>query len=373
MLPLLLAMPAPPAAVEVARPSSSAEDRLWVDLDRRLADPAAYRSLVDAQTGNFPEFRLFPYVLPVLALASRSRREGEDPVVLLARMETLLDLLVPEVARRLKVSGSDGIPGARGQGTWRGQLALALSAYRMAGGGDRYEALHAELCAVLLSELQARGGAPIDAYPGLVWGFDTIPVLLALRLRDRAVGLPGAEEAIQAHLRWVDEHLDPETSLPPSRFELDGGRIVEGPRGADLGLRITLMAQLDPARAAALYERFVQHFSTEVLGMEGFAEWPDGQSGRPDYDSGPVVLGLGMSSTGFGLGAARALGDRERFARMEPQLTRFPLLLAQSGPLVGPQLQALGMRLDTREFLTGLLLGDLSMLWGLSWEDWGAR
>lgn len=387
MLLLLLALtamsaaPEPTGAPAVAAPdvaapplpTSAAEARLWADLERRLADPAAYQALVDGEATSFYEGRLFPYVLPVLALANRAQAPGADRDIIQHQMIVLLDRLIPEVTRRIRAKSADGIPDVEGYGTWTGQLALALGAWQLAGGDDRYEPLHRKLCDALLADLQARHGAPIDAYPGLVWTFDTVPVLLALRLRDRAVGLPGAEEAIQAHLAWVDAHLDPATSLPVSRLDLSTGRVLEGPRGADLGLRITLMAQLDRARASTLYAAFVQHFAVSAMGLDGFAEWPDGQSGRPDPDSGPVIAGLGMSSTGFGLGAARIMGDEARFARMDAELISFSRLLVPARPLLAPQAAALGLRMDTDAYLTGLLLGDLSMLWGVSWVSWGVE
>lgn len=360
------------AAPELRRlPSSALEERLWRDLARRLEDPAAFVALVEAEAPAYYEGQLFPYVLPVLALASLCRQPDADRPAIRAAMATLIDLLIPQATRRLKVEGPAAIPGVVGHGTWRGELALALSAWRLAEGDDRYEALHGPLCAALLAELQAREGAPIDAYPGLTWTFDTVPALLALRMRDRAVGLPGAEEAVQAHLRWSDAHLDPATGLPVSRLDLASGRVLEGPRGADLGLRVLLMAQLDRARAEALYAGFVEHFSVRIPGMEGFAEWPDGQSGRMDGDSGLVIGGLGMSATGFGLGAARVMRDEARFARLDAELVALPRLLAPMLPLVTAQAQTLRMRLDTETFATGLLLGDLALLFGVSWAPWG--
>ena len=42
-------------------------------------------------------------------------------------------------------------------------------------------------------------------------------------------------------------------------------------------------------------------------------EYPPGEGGPGDIDSGPVILGIGFSSTGFALAGARTFGDRERF------------------------------------------------------------
>ena len=55
-------------------PVSAIESRLWADLDRRLADPSAWQALVAAEAPDFYEGHLFPYVLPVMALASRHAR-----------------------------------------------------------------------------------------------------------------------------------------------------------------------------------------------------------------------------------------------------------------------------------------------------------
>lgn len=378
MLALLLAFasvaaapPDEPAPVFVPLPTSPLEARLWADLDARLADPAAYRELVGGEAAIYDEGPLFPYALPVLALASRARAADADLAAIHARMAPMLDQLLAEAVRRLRVSSVEELPSVRGNATWLGQVALALGAWRLAGGDGRYEAVHGRLCASLLDEFQARGGAPLDAYPGLVWTFDTVPVLLALRVRDRTAGLPGADAAIEAHLRWLEAHMDPATGLPPARIDLDSGRVLEGPRGSDVGFRVLLMAQLDRARAQALYQRYTQHFAVDALGQSGFGEWPRGQTGRVDADSGPVVVGLGLSSTGFGLGAARVMGDAERFTRLDAQLQAWPRLWATMGPLVAPQVEALGMRLDTGRYATGLLVGDLSVLWGLSWADWG--
>lgn len=354
-----------------AMPASSVEGRLLADLDRRLADPADYRRLVGGETGSFYEGGLFPYVLPTLAMASLSRRPGADAEALRARMAKLIDLLIPEVVRALNVSSAAGIPGVQGMATWQGQLALALGAWKLAGGDDRYEALQAPLDAALLAAVQARGGAPIDAYPGMRWGFDTVPVLLALRLRDREVGLPGAEQAIQAHLRWMDTHVDSITGLPPAQLDFDSGAMVEGPRGCDLSLRVALLAQRDRARGEKMYKAYTQHFSVSSLGISGFGEWPDGKSGTADPDSGPVLMGLGMAATGLGLGAVRAARDSERFARLDAELATFPQLARPLQPMVAPEARRLGIVFDLDQFVTGFLFGDAALLWSVTWEDWG--
>lgn len=43
-------------------------------------------------------------------------------------------------------------------------------------------------------------------------------------------------------------------------------------------------------------------------------ERPRADPGAGDIDSGPVILGYGVSASGFAMGPARSFGDRERYA-----------------------------------------------------------
>ena len=52
-----------------------------------------------------------------------------------------------------------------------------------------------------------------------------------------------------------------------------------------------------------------------TLGFGATREYPPGQPGSGDVDSGPVVLGASVSATGFTLAASRIHGDRTTFTR----------------------------------------------------------
>lgn len=349
-------------------PPSVMEPRLLADLDRHLAAPAAWSTQVGMETSAFPEGRLFSYLLPILAATNLAQRS--EPAVAQARIATLLSLMIPEVMTTLKPPQGhlDLLADDQGQGTWLGSLDLALGAWRLVGGDDRYEGLHQHLSQILLADLQAKEGAPISSYPGFTWTMDTIPVLLALHLRDRVAPLPGTRAAIDAHLAWMDTHVEPTTGLPWSGLTRSG-EPADGPRGCDLGLRIALLAELDPLRAQAMYQKFVQHFARDSSGFPGFAEWPSEVQRPADIDSGPILFGVGLSATGLGLGAARAVGDLERWQPMDRALASLPTVLPLMGALLG---KGLGPTpLDPAQYLTGFLYGDAAVLWSVTWEDWG--
>jgi hypothetical protein len=50
-----------------------------------------------------------------------------------------------------------------------------------------------------------------------------------------------------------------------------------------------------------------------VFGFGGVREYARGMNGQGDVNAGPIVFGVSVGATGFGLGAARANGDREGF------------------------------------------------------------
>ncbi|HOX47145.1 MAG TPA: hypothetical protein PK668_26360 [Myxococcota bacterium] len=315
-----------------------------------------------------PRGDLFPFVFPALAYANLALREPGARAELLARIEPLLELAQQAVAARLKPPGGrlEALRSYRDEATYLGSLNLALGAYRLAGGGARFEPLHAHLSALLLRAARHAGGRPLRSCPGVTWPYDSVPVLLSLRLRDRLTGRADAAGAIRAHLTWLEQAgLDPAHGLPWSR--LPGG----APRGCDLSLRLDLLAHLAPELSARLYRRYTELFWLDWGLLAGFAEHPGGQAGATDLDSGPIALGIGLSATGLGFGAALAHGDEVRLARLASELAQWPALrdrLAGAdiplAPGAGPVLS-----LESR-YLTGFLYGDVMLFYALSWTPW---
>lgn len=86
-------------------------------------------------------------------------------------------------------------------------------------------------------------------------------------------------------------------------------------RGCDLSFRLCLLPHLNKQAVSALYRRYASRFWGDHGVISGFAEYAGG-GGLADIDSGPMILGIGMSATGMGLGAAVAAGDEARLRRL---------------------------------------------------------
>ena len=139
---------------------------------------------------------------------------------------------------------------------------------------------------------------------------------------------------------------------------------MAAPRGCDLSWRISLLAQLDRREARVLYRRFVKQFWVERVLIAGFAERPNGAEGSEDMDSGPILWRIGLSATGFGVGAAISSGDTLRLLRLQSHLwagaVLFPALRHAVGPVFPFQ----------KQYLTGMLMGDAAMFAMAGWYDW---
>ncbi len=152
------------------------------------------------------------------------------------------------------------------------------------------------------------------SYPGSpMWPADQTVTLLAIRMYDATHGTHLHEKPLQAFLAVLRARRDGDTGLFPSSVTpaVATGRI---PRGCATLWSVGYLAQLDPAVARDQYERARDALGANVGGLGGFREWPRGRGGDMDLDSGPILAGVGVAATAFGLGPARIFRDTSTYA-----------------------------------------------------------
>jgi hypothetical protein len=340
------------------------------------AAPGTYDTSVKEECRRFPEGDLFPFTFPAMAFGQLALVRSDGRGELLAAMAAMVDLAIPHVARRVGAPGGrlERLPRFNRHATYLCQLDLALGLYRRAGGDDRYDALRIHLSDLVHDALVKRKGKPLDSFPEYSWPFDTVPCLVALRLDDRIRGSDRSDGAIEEHLAWIRDHgTDPDTGLPWSRVDGQATKGTELPRGCDLSLRLSLLAQVDPAGARTQYEAYRKRFWLERFLLAGFAEWPDGRERFADIDSGPILWGIGLAASGLGLATTKAFGDTLRHTRLTLQLEQVRAWIAGLKELPeGAATPTLGDMIPVSPgYLTGFLYGDAVLFWALTWTDWG--
>jgi hypothetical protein len=256
-----------------------------------------------------------------------------------------------------------------------GWLALTFAVLHETSGASPHDDARRHLCAQLQRQLdEAPDGGALFSYPGACWPFDTLPAVVALALDDRLTGQPRAATTIARHLAWLrGPGLEPASGLPVSALAHDRRTATMGPRGCDLSLRLALLAMIDPALARTLYATYVRTYWNDRLWLAGFRERPAGEAAPQDLDSGPVVAGIGMAASAFGLATTRMLGDHWRYGRLRAQLGLWDLGWRLAGRLAGHRLRGaaapgLGVPIDPA-CVTGFLFGDASLMLALGWPE----
>ena len=157
----------------------------------------------------------------------------------------------------------------------------------------------------------------MPSYPGVRarWPADQSATLASLRRYDVAHGGTLSAEPARRYFTVVERSASKD-GLPRSEVAqvTDSGRYH---RGCALSFSVRYLAEVDPPRARALWQRYVAGYLVDGVLVTGFREWPKGVERAEDADSGPVVSGIGAAASAFGIAAARAMGDERLAQRLE--------------------------------------------------------
>lgn len=193
----------------------------------------------------------------------------------------------------------------------------------------------------------------LDAYPGQAWPCDSTVAIASLRL---AATLTGSDRFASTVTRWVGDvrtRLDPATGLMPHT----ASPAVSGARGTSQAIIQRFLVDVDPAFAAEQYPLFRDRFLDRPLGLgPAVREYPHGTDGPADVDSGPLPLGISLSTTVVALGAAQVHGD-----------TALAAGFASFGELAGLPFDTPG----TKRYAAGLVpVGDAFLAWSKTARPW---
>ncbi|MCA9492980.1 MAG: hypothetical protein KC621_23780 [Myxococcales bacterium] len=160
-----------------------------------------------------------------------------------------------------------------------------------------------ELSDRLARRVHDRSLRELQTYPGETYPPDISTVIGSLALDGRY-----PEEVDSLLARFRADAIDPDTGLV--RQTLDPRTGAPGrARGSGTTVSAWFLGHADPGLSRELSAAARATLRDDVLGFGGVREVPAGTPGVADIDSGPVLFGLSVSASGFGLAAARRLGD----------------------------------------------------------------
>ena len=161
----------------------------------------------------------------------------------------------------------------------------------------------------ILAELYDSSSVPyLESYRNMCWPGDNIVAMYDLYLYDQLFG-PEFTETIAAWLKKTKDNPDTATKMFPFELVSEENRIVANARASSQSLILRLLAEISPDYAREQYGLFKKEFLTWRLGVPLVREYPDGVNAKGDYDSGPVIWGIGATATIVSLGTLRTFGD----------------------------------------------------------------
>lgn len=197
------------------------------------------------------------------------------------------------------------------------------------GAADQLEAcpdpaLHVALADALARQTMEDPWRVVPSYRGvpLRWPADQTALLAGLKRTDDAHGTMFHVEPTRAFFEVVDAKGTHRGGLPVS--ELTGqGPGAKHPRGCAQSFISRYLAEVEPVRTKAWWNTYRAGFLVRLpFGILGFREWPVGVERGSDIDSGPIVLGIGVSASALAISAAKANGDGALAKQLEASADR---------------------------------------------------
>jgi hypothetical protein len=186
---------------------------------------------------------------------------------------------------------------------------------------------HDALIAAYERRLLASGTGLIETYPGEAYPTDVAAVAGAIAVHARATHT--SHDAVLRH--WAEHvrttQIDSASGLVIQRIDARTGAAHDSPRASGTGLAAYFAGFADREVAKLLAAGVLRQASVR-FGFGGIREYPEGHDGPGDVDSGPVLLGISVSATGFALASARMFGYEDAFVAIYRTVDLFGLPMA---------------------------------------------
>ena len=203
----------------------------------------------------------------------------------------------------------ESLDGENGHIGYLGHLELVLLAHAYLGG-DASRTRARDVAKALHRRMMASPALNAETYPRQTFIADNAVIVGALELAQRLF----PEEPLRVTQPWVararKSFLDPSTGLLVFRLDRSG-EVIEQSRGSGAAWSVFYLSYADLDFAKEQYTSMHAVLASSALGpwVHGLREFPPGVDTVGDVDSGPVVMGLSPSGTGFAMAGATLSGD----------------------------------------------------------------
>ncbi len=294
------------------------------DLQAALADDVAaallahpggvfYRTGVDGQSA-VAIYQMALLGLGQVVLAHPERAEDYLPAMRAAADQLVAPGTLQYAAERYGRHGAVAMGPGEGH-AYMGYINMGLGMLRAVDPDTPHADLNDRLTARLAARLDASPHGMVETYPGETWPPDVAAVAGSIGLHALATGADHRQLLDTWAERFAACSVHSSGYLV-QRLRTGSCEALDAPRGSGTALGACFIRYAHPALADRLTAALRDTGLRSALGFGALREYAPGFSGAGDTNAGPIVLGLSVGATGFGLGAARASGDRDLFTRL---------------------------------------------------------
>lgn len=295
--------------------ASDLQERLANGLERTVTQDVAATPFHTGSSHFDSEWIFATYMMAGMGFGQLALERPERAGELSRWMDTCIEGAISEPARafdknRWNEDPLTSLSGTKHHVAYLGYLNLLLGLRRLVDPRNPYADLNDRISAALDRRLSGTD-AFLESFPGVVFPVDNASAIGSLGLHQEATRSQHSA-VVKRFAARVAKSARTDRGLLVQIMEPDGTP-VDGGRGSGTFFASYFLSFADEDLSKSLYESGKRELYTEFLGFGAMREYARDEPGRGDIDSGPVVLGLGVSSSGFALGPARMHGDRDTF------------------------------------------------------------
>jgi hypothetical protein len=163
---------------------------------------------------------------------------------------------------------------------------------------------------MIVDALNESNSPYLQSYEGQAWPGDMFVGMASLSNHDKLFS-PKYNNVIIPWITKVKRKLDPIYKMVPHKVSAGTGRSIDGPRGSSISLILRMLPEINQEFSKEQFTLYKKNFVGTTFGLPSISEYPVGQEGRADIDSGPVIFGVGFSGTIVSFGTFAVNKDLE--------------------------------------------------------------
>ncbi|MFC1745101.1 hypothetical protein ACFL35_13995 [Candidatus Riflebacteria bacterium] len=204
-----------------------------------------------------------------------------------------------------------------GHAGYLGYLNLLLSLYRTIKPDSKFNTLNEKITEGFIRILEGSDIKLIETYPNETYPVDNAAVIASIGVYDRVAGKDHSELLQKCYKKFEETYREPVSGLLFQSVDFSTGKPVDKPRGSGTALAAYFFSFANKELSYKLFTSLKKSCARKIFGLGYIREYPINVAGGwGDIDSGPVIFGAGVSTTGFTLPLALIHKDKLLFTEL---------------------------------------------------------